>query len=35
VTVTANKLTITPKDANGNPISDGGRSCQVVLDHAG
>jgi alkaline phosphatase D len=35
VTVTASKLTITPKDANGNPISDGGRSCQVVLDHAG
>jgi alkaline phosphatase D len=34
VTVTANRLTITPKDTNGNPISDGARPCQVVLDHA-
>jgi alkaline phosphatase D len=33
VSVTANRLTITPKDINGNPINDGGRPCQVTLDH--
>ena len=32
VKVTANQLTITPKDIDGNPISDNGRPCGVVLN---
>jgi phosphodiesterase/alkaline phosphatase D-like protein len=33
VRVTRNQLTITPKDANGAPLNDGGRPCNVVLNH--
>jgi alkaline phosphatase D len=33
VKVTANRLTITPKGIDGQPISDNGHSCQVVLNH--
>jgi phosphodiesterase/alkaline phosphatase D-like protein len=32
VKVTANRLTITPKDIDGNPITDNGQPCGVVLD---
>jgi phosphodiesterase/alkaline phosphatase D-like protein len=34
VTVTADKLTVTPKDMNGAPINDDGRPCSVELNHA-
>jgi alkaline phosphatase D len=32
VTVTSNRLTITPKDIDGNPITDNGQPCGVVLN---
>jgi phosphodiesterase/alkaline phosphatase D-like protein len=32
VRVTANQLTVTPKDRNGSPITDNGRPCTVVLN---
>jgi phosphodiesterase/alkaline phosphatase D-like protein len=32
VRVTSNRLTITPKDINGNPVTDDGRPCGVVLN---
>jgi alkaline phosphatase D len=34
VTVTSNRLTITPKDIDGNQISDNGQPCGVVLNFA-
>jgi phosphodiesterase/alkaline phosphatase D-like protein len=33
VAVSANRLTVTPKGIDGQPLSDNGRSCQVVLDY--
>jgi phosphodiesterase/alkaline phosphatase D-like protein len=33
VRVTRNRLTVTPKDANGAPLTDNGRPCNVVLDY--
>jgi phosphodiesterase/alkaline phosphatase D-like protein len=33
VRVTSNQLTVTPKDINGDPITDDGRPCTVVLNH--
>jgi hypothetical protein len=33
VRVTRNRLTVTPKDARGAPLTDNGRPCNVVLDY--
>jgi alkaline phosphatase D len=33
VSVTSNRLTITPKNIDGQPISDNGRPCTVTLNH--
>ena len=32
VSVTSNRLTITPKNIDGQPISDNGHPCTVTLD---